>query len=347
MSVIILILLFLIIYKCKIRLKDGYFKDYLSSNNTLPIKGIFVLIIFFSHSKNYIVLNSIIDKPMLLLNNWLGQSIVAMFLFYSGYGIYEQIKKRKEKYIEEFPKKRLLKTWVNFAIAVMSFLIMDIILGRIANYSISTILLSFIGWETIGNSNWFMFLTFLLYIFIIISFKLFNKNNLKAIILTLLLLVMYVIIIRYFKPAWWWNTAFCLPFGMIYSFFKEKIDCYMLSDIKYYFTTIFIIVLYIILNLCYMKLHLTFLYPIVTGLFCIVIVFITMKFQINSKILSFLGKYTFWIYILQRIPMIILSQMGLNKYKYVFVILCFIITIGLSYIYSLIFDKKILIIKRK
>ena len=42
--------------------------------------------------------------------------MVTMFLFYSGYGVFESIKKKKEKYINTIPKRRFLKTLINFAI---------------------------------------------------------------------------------------------------------------------------------------------------------------------------------------------------------------------------------------
>ena len=43
MIVVLLLLLFLIIYKSKLKLL-GTFEDYVSKDKTLPIKGIFVLI---------------------------------------------------------------------------------------------------------------------------------------------------------------------------------------------------------------------------------------------------------------------------------------------------------------
>lgn len=104
MVFLIIILLFLIIYNSKFNIK-GFFNDYLQRDKTLAIKGIFVILVFYRHCSSYIYLNSIIDKPMIILNAILLQCIVAMFLFYSGYGIYEQIKQKKDTYIKDFPKK--------------------------------------------------------------------------------------------------------------------------------------------------------------------------------------------------------------------------------------------------
>lgn len=69
--------------------------DYLSKDNSNCIKGIFVLIVFYSHLATYF--EPLYSKDFLMLNfrNFLGQLMVAPFLFYSGYGVYESIKKKK------------------------------------------------------------------------------------------------------------------------------------------------------------------------------------------------------------------------------------------------------------
>lgn len=345
MVIALIILLLLILIKSKLNLK-GHFDDYISADKTLPIKGIFIIIVFLSHCNGQVSFNSFLDKPMLLLFKWLLQSIVALFFFYSGYGIYEKIKNDKNNlYIKRFPKNRLLKTWINFAIAIVSFLIIDIIIGTINNYSIKTILLSFIGWDSIGNSNWFMFVTFVLYLLIIISFNIFKKDSKKGILLTTILTIIYMFIIYKLKPTWWWDTVLCFPFGMLYSCYKEKVQNIMFKNKNYFILLTCITMLYVLTNILF-KIHITIIYPLVAILFCLVIVFITMKFQINNKILTWCGKNLFWIYILQRIPMIILKRYQVNNMSYVFFIISLIITVLLTLIYSYVFDKKYQIIKK-
>lgn len=345
MVIVLIILLFLILFKSNLKIKD-HFNDYISSEKTLPIKGIFIIIVFLSHCNGQTSFNYFLDKPMLLLLKWLLQSIVAIFFFYSGYGIYERIKNDNNKeYIKKFPKYRLLKTWINFAIAIVSFLIIDVIIGTINNYSIKTILLSFIGWDSIGNSNWFMFVTFVLYLLIIISFNIFKKDSKKGILLTTILTIIYMFIIYKLKPTWWWDTVLCFPFGMLYSCYKNKIQEIMFDNKKYYIVLTSTTILYILANIIY-KSHITIIYPLVSILFCLIIVFITMKFQINNKILNWFGKNLFWIYILQRIPMIILKRYQVNNMSYVFFIISLIVTVLLTLIYSYVFDKKYQIIKK-
>lgn len=220
---------------------------------------------------------------------------------------------------------------------------MDILLGRMDKYDAKTIWLSFIGWESIGNSNWYMFLTFILYIFTLIGFSLFKKNNRNSIIFVTILTILYSVIILKYKPQWWMNTALCFPLGMFYSYYKENIERYLMNNIRYFITTIILIGVWAILTYIYMyKTSNAIIYSIISCVFSLIIVCITMKVSINNKILQFLGQNVFWMYILQRIPMIVFSKFGIEKYSYIFFILCFGVTVGLSYVYTNIFDKKLI-----
>lgn len=74
------------------------------------------------------------------------------------------------------------------------------------------------------------------------------------------------------------------------------------------------------------------MYNIVSIIFCILITFILMKVSLKSKGLIWLGNHLFWIYILQRIPMIILSKLGFSTMPLIYLTLCAIITIILAII---------------
>ena len=154
-------------------------KDYLNKENTTCIKGIFILIVFYSHLCKYIPYQSTKDFLMYDLRQFLGQLMVTMFLFYSGYGIYESIKKKKNNYINNIPIKRILITLLNFDIAVLTFAVVNQLIGN--GKTIEEILLALTGWGGIGNSNWYIFAILFLYLSTYISFKVvknhINKNE--------------------------------------------------------------------------------------------------------------------------------------------------------------------------
>lgn len=127
----------------------------MSPKSTNAIKGIFAVIILFSHMKGYI---SLADKPAdssyAIVLGHIGQLMVAPYLFYSGYGILESIK-RRAYYFETYPRKRLLKTLVHFDLAVLCYLMLMTTIGTY--YPTVNYVTCWIGWESIGNSNWFIF----------------------------------------------------------------------------------------------------------------------------------------------------------------------------------------------
>lgn len=318
--------LLIIIYLINVKLNfKGLNKDYMSKYNTTILNGVFVMIVFFSHFLSYNPNLDSFSVPLKFITSKIGQLMVTPFLFYSGFGIYESIKKNKVKYIDSFFKKRFVITLLNFMIAVMLFLILGLILSK--NYPIKTIVLSFIGLESLGNSNWYMFTIFNLYLFVLFSFKLFqgeNKNNL--IIITILSLV-YIYFINIFKDSFWVDTVLCFVFGMWYSFFKDKIDKFVMKNFKSYIGTL--IITFLIFIIFYHEKTNIYIHNLLSLTFIFIINLISMKVTSNSKILLFLGNHVFWIYILQRIPMIIFEG-KLNIYVYFFS--SFIITLILSVI---------------
>ena len=76
---------------------------------------------------------------------------------------------------------------------------------------------------------------------------------------------------------------------------------------------------------------------ILSLVFALVVVAITMKIKIGNKTLDFFGKHVFSIYILQRIPMIALKGVFANKYLYI--VVCFIITVTIAVSFDYLCDK--------
>lgn len=283
----------------KIHFKD-FNKEYLSKNDTSCIKGIFILVVFFSHFVAYDNIPLPYNNYMLGFRDFLGQLMVSLFMFYSGYGVLESIKNKKN-YVQHMPKKRIIKTLFHFDIAVLSFLVVDLFINK--TYGLKTILLSFVGWDTIGNSNWYIFSIICLYLITYISFTIFDKNKKISIISTCILTYIFMLFLEYYKEPYWYCTLFCYLLGMIYSYYKNDIYEMISGSNKKYFLYMFSV----IFAFCvFRKIDNIYYYNYYSIFFCLIVVGITMKVHLNSKVLKWFGDNLFWIYILQRIPMIIL-----------------------------------------
>lgn len=333
MDIFYLSIALIIIFSCKF-LKLEFNKEALERKNTLCISGIFVILVFFRHIADYININTIPSNFYNIIDPQLGQTIVTPFLFYSGYGIFECIK-NKENYINNKFKTRIKKLYSNLLIAIITYLIMNTFLK--IKYNTKTILLSLLAFESIGNSNWYIFSILVLYLITYINFKLI-KDKKCAILSTTLFTIIFTIILMFLKEDYYYNTIISYIFGLWFSYYKDKIISIITTN-NYIYTLILLIDL---INLyTFNKLHLinTFYYYCYDIAFIILIILLSLKFKINNKFLLFLGSHTFWIYILQRITMITLNKLNINTYLYI--ILSFITTIILSIIYENIFNKKI------
>ncbi len=337
----------LALWQMKFSGKQFFKEESFSRDVTDSVKGIFIWLVFLSHFKSYVTYTAPLDLAGKKISTLLGQLIVACFLFYSGYGVCEAIKRKGTPYVKSIPKKRVLSTLIKFDIAVAIYLAISLLRGK--KFDTKTILLSFIGWESVGNSNWYIFVILALYLITFIGFIIFKKNLYGAAFLTSVLTGVFVIFLFYAKQSWWYDTAACYLLGIWVSIFKEKVLSVITKN-------------NIIWSLCalvsvgafcttYLLPHKHFIGKIillsVAPLFCVVIMVFLTKFRISNKILVFSGQYLFEIYILQRIPMILLKDWKIAEINiYLYFVLCVVITILLALGYRRITSIKFPALKK-
>ncbi len=335
----VLVLLLVIISGAHYSKPNEFNTDYISKDGIAPIKGIFVILILFSHGRGYFTLEGVYDEMYLSVQGHLDQMVIAMFLFYSGYGIMEQIKKRGFDYVKSIPQKRFPHLLLIFDIAVVFYMILYVALGN--KLSLKTALLALTGWQGILNSSWYIFVTFVLYIFTFIGFfaiKWIKDNRFKLVCIvavTVLSFGLILVFMRYTeKERFWYDTLILYSLGLWYSYFKPYIEkVTMKNDVLYYvlFTVVLSAYIYFYNNKSVASVN----YEIWAVLFTLGIVMITMKVRIESRLLSWFGDHIFSIYILQRIPMVILRELGFaDRHKYFFMILSIAITVAIAAVYD-------------
>lgn len=314
--------------------------QHLSKEQTGAINGFFVLLVFLRHTVDYIPLGHW-DGVFKTVNAQLDQLIVVPFLFYSGYGIMRSILRKGHSYVSGLPWNRLFKVWYHFAIAVGLYLILALCLQK--DYGAARILLSFTGWDSIGNSNWYIFATLCMYLFTWLSFTVFRRNHTLAASALAILAVGYILLMRQTKGIWWYDTALVYPAGVFYGLFKEKIE--QLLTKTAFFPWLALAVCAGLFGLCF-KLQDGLLWREgMAVFFALTVLAATMLFRFGNPVLTFLGKYTFEIYILQRIPMILLRNIFANQYLYLAV--SFAATLLLAVLFQRLLTRLDALIYRK
>lgn len=336
----------LIFYKSK-RVFPRFNHEFLNHDMTNCINGIFILLVFMSHFNPYVRYTAPSDLWYAKLVSRVGQLMVTTFLFYSGYGIMESIKLKGENYVRKIPKKRIFGTLYKYILAVNCFALM-------AHYQIplKKLLLSFVAWTSIGNSNWYIFAILMCYFFVYIGFSVCRNDYKKSCFIVFLLSLVYIFVI--YKSVkgqhWWYDTILCYPAGMYFSLYKEKCIsffqnrvqtlCLLLGGIGFYLLGKNLLLKYHVLT----KTSIWTFHNVFYVFAVLLIVFITTNIYIKNDILEWFGSNLFSFYILQRLPMIYLKKAGMSKDIYLYFLLSFVLSVILAYCFSKLagfLDKKI------
>ncbi|MBR1692146.1 MAG: acyltransferase family protein [Lachnospiraceae bacterium] len=327
MNAFLMIIFVLILYEikpCVIKNNEAY----LSVKDTNAIKGIFIMFVFFRHITSYISDFEALDLHMLNLNYYLDQLIVVMFLFYSGYGVSYSIR-NKENYMAEFLKKRIGYLLIEFDIIVLIYYVVGRIIGKA--YSMKRLLLSVIGLQSVGNSNWYIFSIIIMYFITFISYRLFKKSKVLFLMSHVVLTVIYIMIIMQFKETFWYNTVFAYVFGIFWGEFKDDMDKILSREYLFYLIFAANLIIY-----HYSRKYSAniILYELMSISFALFILLVTRKIKFGNTYLIFLGKNLFPLYILQRLPMLVLkSKTNALQNNTVFMLYSMILTIILTQLY--------------
>lgn len=234
------------------------------------------------------------------------------------------------QYLSKYPKQRILKTLINFDLAVLLFAIQNLIIK--AKFSKKEYIFSIVGLTSIGNSNWYIFAILVMYISSYVAKLLFqNDYKYQSVLITVVAMIYIVLMHINNMPSWYYNTILCYPFGTLIALYKKE----LISFIKRHKIAVLVIsCLFVAIT---HKLQSSILVVnIRASFFVLAIIWFDIFFKIDNKLISFFGRHTFSIYILQRISMRYFEYYGLFLDKPIsFIILNLFITLG----FALIFDK--------
>lgn len=312
MIIFLCLLILTIVYKVKFAGKGFYSSDYISREQTLCINGICIAYILLSHTFAKFSEPGILTDSFNLIRIYLGQFPVVPILFFSGFGIMESVK-HKQNYIKTFPKQRLLDFYVKFFVFSLPYVVLDLFFK---DYDLKTTLLSFTGFESIGNGGWYIGVTLAVYIFIVICFNIFKgKNLLSVVAVTFLTITLMLVEMKFDFPTYYYSTMIFMPLGMCFSLIKDRFDAIVMKNNLVWFAGFILSIgLSIVFN--YFTDKSIIFYPVwcFFGLFAIIL--LCMKVKINNKILLWFGKTIFLNFILQGIPQKVLALLSLNYIVY-------------------------------
>ena len=324
------ILLGLLFRKARIAHEPGL--RCLDRNTTTTINGFFICVVFLHHFSLYC-------RPSMrsLMGLVFHQLLVVTFFFYSGYGCASQFRSKGWEYIRFFPRKRVLSTILKFDFAVCVFAIASLLLGR--HLSIQKILFSFLGWDSVGNSNWYIFAIVFCYVtfFLVFSFSRVLAQRQRAVQcggVTALSLA-YVLVLSRVKPPWWSDTLMAFPLGVLFGLDADAILGFLRKN--YWICLAALIALIVAIPHCLFIGHRHWIaFNVKSVAFAIVIVMATMRIELDSSALHWCGRHLFALYIYQRLPMVVFTTLNpaafQTQFRWIYFGLSLAISIAIAFL---------------
>lgn len=246
----------------------------------------------------------------------------AFFFFCSGFDIMKSHLTKKD-YLNNFLKRRFLKTLISFYTSNTIFLIMSIYFKNYYSepfplykqFNYYNFFCSLFGIHLCCNYHWFMIDLLLLYLLFYITFKYIKNKYISIFIMQSINLYLFSFckknysLYKWFERLDYHDSVYSFYFGMILAIFEKQI----IYIVKKLYLLFFIYALFNLKFLYNFKIpnfytksikvnyENTFKYLFYLNVmyfrFYSAILIISMKFLLNNKILNFLGKYYLEIYL--------------------------------------------------
>lgn len=357
MYLIIFILMALCILKSRPVIHRTCLPDglYMTRTRTAMVNGFFIWLVFISHMSGYDYRLPLVDIVVFIRVAMLGQCIVASFFFYSGFGMMSSLCNKGKSYALTLLTRRFPMVLLHFFIAVLCFYVVGVLLGK--EYEPHNVLLSLIGWESIGNSNWFIVVSLISYLIIALAASVVPGNRFwMAIPLTAVALIALIPVLMQ-KGGYWVDSYLCIPAGMCFYFVRPKVDAWLQTwRIPILIPSIFICltgwVIYRYISVSGLECGgatmckcLTYL---IDNVGCILFVIgltyaascVSFKNQVSPFLVWSGGVALFYLYIFQRIPMLVCARYDwLCDYGFVYQLVCFLVTVSIAVLSLKVFPR--------
>lgn len=274
--------------------------------SSVALNGVFVAVVMIRHMwqgvYGFYVHNAYnpqnwLDFRFMWIDSLWRQLLVVSFLFYSGFGVVEQIKVKGRSYIKDFPKKRIFVVWANFAVAIVFFGILNFVFG---NYiSIKQFIAAFGFVRQIGNPAWYIACILWCYVVVWLVAKL-TDDFIKlrfisggGVLAGISLWVGVVCMIKGNGASTWYNTSFAFAMGVVVSLYKKEIE--QIVE-RFYWPILLISLMGFIITYNVDWLKFSLMHNVVSVFFMASLLLLSCRIKIGNPILLWLGRHVFPIY---------------------------------------------------
>lgn len=274
----------ILLFKAKFFTKGTWNDEVLSLNQTKSILGFCAIGIVFHHLAQktcapWLNQEVIVHGLDFFLN--LGHLFVALFFFYSGFGLFKSLKS-KENYLKGFLGKHLTPIIILYLLINCEFY--------------------YVG-KVFSPYTWYINAIVILYVLFYCSFR-FVKNDLASICLVALGILIYSFVCNWLVlGGWWYNTAFLFLIGIIFAkneekfilFFKNNFLLCVIFSVLTFATSFAIDILF---KSELSRNFVCIIEAISAFSFVVLVLLASLKIKFENKVLTFSGSITLELYLI-------------------------------------------------
>lgn len=264
--------------------------NYLSKSNTNSIKGIAALLIVLHHISLNFFFSSTVNNLLVKI----GSPMVAIFMFYSGFGLVINYL-NNEKYLNRFCYKRLSTIVIPYLLSIVICLVIKSICND--ENLINNFYIIDRNGSTYVMYSWYVFCIIFLYVLFFITFKYLNLK--KAVITEAIIIILYIILLKMIGWGdYWYKTSTIFLVGQLVALRREDLDKIFK---KHYFTSL-VSSLILFVSTFLIKINNTIVsflvYQICIISFIFIVLSLSTKIKVYNKFTSFLGTISYEIYLI-------------------------------------------------
>lgn len=310
-----------------------------SIENCNNMKGIFAICVLLHHIALRTT-NGLFFKYF----KHIGPLTVGIFFFLSGYGLMKQYVIRKKSYLKHYLTNRVGIITMQYLSVSLVYYLFRMVIGE--NISVIKFLQSFFNGEPIVYFSWYIIEIIVFYIFFYVACVVFKNNYINILIFMTIIIILFsamCYILQY--GSWWYSSNLTFLLGITYVILENKdiakFNKVTTKDVVLSFTTFAFI--FIVNSKAQEFINnqevAAACFQIITCIFSLTVFMIFGKIKFNNKAISWLGRISFPIYVVQGIPMYLLHSDKLYiSDDIVYTLLSISITIAIAYIVQKYFD---------